>query len=192
MSLSESRKIIAKGWPPVRNLITKSRKILALKPIMPLKADLDAIDWKILRELQNDGRMTNVELSNRVGISAPPCLRRVRRLEEAGIIRGYRALLNAPALGMDVVAFCLVGLHHQADAELKTFAERTRGWPIVRDAWMVSGESDFLLHCVASDLGTFQTFVIEELASAPNVDTVRTALTIRRVKDEGLVAFGRP
>ena len=100
-----------------------------------------------------------------------------------------RALLNAPALGMDVVAFCLIGLHHQADAELKTFAERTRGWPIVRDAWMVSGESDFLLHCVASDLGTFQTFVIEELASAPNVDTVRTALTIRRVKDEGLVAF---
>ncbi|RUW28643.1 Lrp/AsnC family transcriptional regulator, partial [Mesorhizobium sp. M1A.F.Ca.IN.020.06.1.1] len=68
---------------------------------MPLKADLDAIDWKILRELQSDGRMTNVELSGRVGISAPPCLRRVRRLEEAGIIRGYRALLNAPALGMD-------------------------------------------------------------------------------------------
>jgi len=82
--------------------------------------------------------MTNVELSSRVGISAPPCLRRVRRLEEAGIIRGYCALLNAPALGMDVVAFCLIGLHHQADAELKAFAERTRGWPIVRDAWMVS------------------------------------------------------
>jgi DNA-binding Lrp family transcriptional regulator len=164
-------------------------RFLRESPFMPLKADLDAIDWKILRELQGDGRMTNVELSNRVGISAPPCLRRVRRLEEAGIIRGYRALLNAPALGMDVVAFCLIGLHHQADAELKTFAERTRGWPIVRDAWMVSGESDFLLHCVASDLGTFQTFVIEELASAPNVDTVRTALTIRRVKDEGLVAF---
>jgi DNA-binding Lrp family transcriptional regulator len=161
----------------------------ARKAVMPLKADLDAIDWKILRELQHDGRMTNVELSSRVGISAPPCLRRVRRLEETGIIRGYRALLNAPALGLDVVAFCLIGLHHQADAELKTFAERTRGWPIVRDAWMVSGESDFLLHCVASDLGAFQTFVIEELASAPNVDTVRTALTIRRVKDEGLVAF---
>lgn len=156
---------------------------------MPLKADLDAIDWKILRELQADGRITNVELSQRVGISAPPCLRRVRRLEETGIIRGYRALLNAPALGMDVVAFCLVGLHHQADAELKIFAERTRGWPIVRDAWMVSGESDFMLHCVAADLTTFQTFVIEELTSAPNVDTVRTALTIRQVKDQGMIAF---
>lgn len=156
---------------------------------MPISAELDAIDWKILRELQADGRMTNVELSNRVGISAPPCLRRVKRLEEAGIIRGYRALLNAPALGLDVVAFCFVGLKHQSDAELKVFAERTRQWPIVRDAWMVSGESDFLLHCVASDLATFQSFVIETLTSAENVDTVRTALTIRQVKDEGLVAL---
>jgi DNA-binding Lrp family transcriptional regulator len=154
---------------------------------MTIKADLDAIDWKILRELQQQGRITNVELSSRVGISAPPCLRRVRRLEEAGIIRGYRAMLNAPALGLDVVAFCLIGLHHQSDVELRTFADLTRNWPIVRAAWMVSGESDFLLHCVASDLTTFQSFVIEELTSSPNVDTVRTALTIRQVKDEGTV-----
>lgn len=156
---------------------------------MTLKADLDAIDWKILRELQDDGRMTNVELSRRVGISAPPCLRRVKRLEEAGVIRGYRAILNAPMLGKDVVAFCQIGLHHQADAELKAFAEKTRHWPIVRRAWMVSGDSDFLLHCIADDLTTFQTFVIEQLTSTPNVDTVRTALTIRQVKDEGLVAI---
>jgi DNA-binding Lrp family transcriptional regulator len=156
-------------------------------PTMPIKADLDAIDWKILRELQGDGRMTNVELSRRVGISAPPCLRRVRRLEEAGIISGYRALLNAPALGFDVVAFCLVGLHRQSETDLKAFAERTRNWAFVRTAWMVSGESDFLLHCVAPDLGSFQSFVIEELTSAPNVDTVRTALTIRQVKDEGML-----
>jgi DNA-binding Lrp family transcriptional regulator len=156
---------------------------------MALKADLDAIDWKILRELQDNGRMTNVELSRRVGISAPPCLRRVKRLEEAGVIRGYRAILNSPMLGMDVVAFCQIGLHHQSEAELKSFAEKTRSWPIVRRAWMVSGDSDFLLHCVASDLATFQAFVIEELTSTPNVDTVRTALTIRQVKDEGLVAI---
>ncbi|MEI5680857.1 MULTISPECIES: Lrp/AsnC family transcriptional regulator [unclassified Mesorhizobium] len=157
---------------------------------MPLKADLDAIDWKILRELQDEGRMTNVELSRRVGISAPPCLRRVKRLEDSGIIRGYRALLNSPALGLDVVAFCLVGLHHHAEVELKSFADRTRLWPIVRQAWMVSGDSDFLLHCVASDLAAFQAFVIEDLTSTPNVDTVRTALTIRQVKDEGVVAIG--
>ena len=157
---------------------------------MAAKADLDAIDWKILKELQDDGRMTNVELSKRVGISAPPCLRRVKRLEDSGIIRGYRALINAPALGQQVVAFCLIGLHHQSDAELKQFSERTRNWPIVRQAWMVSGESDFMLQCVAPDLATFQGFVIEELTSTPNVDTVRTALTIRQVKDEGLVDMG--
>lgn len=156
---------------------------------MPLKADLDAIDWKILKELQNNGRITNVELSRRVGISAPPCLRRVKWLEESGIIRGYRALLNSPALGFDVVAFCLIGLNHQSEAELKTFSERAKAWPIVRRAWMVSGDSDFILHCVAPDLITFQTFVIDELTSTPNVDTVRTALTIRQVKDEGLVAI---
>ena len=154
---------------------------------MAAKAELAAIDWKILKELPADGRMTNVELSKRVGISAPPCLRRVKRLEETGIIRGYRALINAPALGQQVVAFCLIGLHHQSDAELKQFSEHTRGWPLVRQAWMVSGESDFLLHCVAPDLATFQAFVIEQLTSTPNVDTVRTALTIRQVKDEGLV-----
>src|SRR5690606_24389100 len=144
---------------------------------MTLKADLDAIDWKILRELQQDGRMTNVELSQRVGISAPPCLRRVRRLEESGIIRGYRALLDAPSLGMEVAAFCVVGRKHRAEPDLKAFAERPRQWANVREAWMVSGESDFLLHCVTSDIGTFQTFVIEDLTSTPNVDTVRTALT---------------
>lgn len=154
---------------------------------MPFKAELDAIDWKILRELQKDGRITNVELSRRVGISAPPCLRRVKWLEDNGIIRGYRALLNSPALGFDVVAFCLVGLNHQSEAELKNFSERTKAWPIVRRAWIVSGDSDFLLHCVAPDLATFQTFVIDELTSVPNVDTVRTALTIRQIKDEGLV-----
>jgi len=155
-----------------------------------MKADLDAIDWKILSELQSDGRMTNVELSRRVGISAPPCLRRVKRLEDAGVIRGYRALLNTQDLGLHVVAFCLVGLNHQSETDLKAFAEKTRNWPIVRRAWMVSGESDFMLHCVAKDLAAFQTFVIEELTSAPNVDTVRTALTIRQIKDEGLAAIG--
>ena len=152
-----------------------------------LKADLDAIDWKILRELQDEGRMTNVELASRVGISAPPCLRRVRRLEEAGVIRGYRAMLHAGELGFDVTAICLVGLKHQSDSELRAFSKLVESWEMVRRAWLVSGESDFMLYCVARDLGTFQRFVIEQLTSAPNVDTVRTALTIRQFKDEGTV-----
>lgn len=154
---------------------------------MPIKAELDDIDWKILRELQNNGRITNVELADKVGISAPPCLRRVRKLEESGVIRGYRAILNGAAVGQDLVAFCSIGLHRQSDSDLKAFAEKTNQWPLVRRAWMVSGESDFLLHCVAKDLSTFQTFVIEELTAAPNVDSVRTALTIRPVKDEALM-----
>jgi DNA-binding Lrp family transcriptional regulator len=149
------------------------------------RAELDAIDIKILRELQRDGRMTNVELSERVGISAPPCLRRVRKLEEGRIIQGYHALLNGPKLGFDLVAFCMVGLKHQSDANLKAFAASTNQWPLVRQAWMVNGESDFLLQCVAENLTTFQDFVIETLTSNEHVDTVRTMLTIRQIKRLG-------
>ena len=118
-------------------------------------ARLDQTDWRILRELQADGRITNVELARKVGISAPPCLRRVRALEEAGF-RGYAALLDDRALGYDVTAFAMVGLHSQAEADLIAFEERVRGSPIVRDCYMLSGEIDFMLKCVAPDLTAFQ------------------------------------
>lgn len=148
-----------------------------------MKVRLDDIDWKILKELQDDGRMTNVELSRRIGISAPPCLRRVRALEEAGIIQAYRALLDEKSLGYDLTAFAFVGLTSQSEADLVAFESRVRGWPIVREAWMLSGEIDFALKCVATNLRAFQTFVIEELTAAPNVASVRTALTIRQSKN---------
>ncbi|MDE1158137.1 MAG: Lrp/AsnC family transcriptional regulator [Neorhizobium sp.] len=154
---------------------------------MAMKLELDAIDLKILRELQRDGRMTNVELSERVGISAPPCLRRVRKLEESGIIKGYRALLQSSSLGYDLVAFAMVGLKQQSDAKLKAFSAATEGWSIVRQAWMMSGETDFLLQCVAENLASFQDFVIETLTAMDNVDTVRTMLTIRQIKDAPVV-----
>lgn len=156
-----------------------------------MKARLDAIDWHILDELQQDGRMTNVELARRVGISAPPCLRRVRALEEAGLIRGYRTLLDEKQLGYEVTAFAMVGLHSQTEADLNGFEERVNSWPIVRECFMLSGEVDFLLKCVAPDLQTFQTFIIRELTAAPNVDSVRTALTIRRTRDEPTVPIER-
>lgn len=156
---------------------------------MAASIDLDAIDWKILKELQQDGGITNVELSRRVGISPPPCLRRVRRLEELGVIRGYRALLDGALLGQPVVAFCLVALKHQSETELRAFSAALRRWPLVRQAWMVSGETDFMLHCVAADLATFQAFVMDTLIPSPNVDAVRTALTIRKIKDDGEVAL---
>jgi DNA-binding Lrp family transcriptional regulator len=157
------------------------------KGMTVLRVELDAIDIKILRELQLDGRMTNVELADRVGISAPPCLRRVRKLEEAGIVEGYHAMLNSPKLGFDLVAFCMVGLKHQSEANLKAFAATTAEWTIVRQAWMLSGDSDFLLHCVAQNLTRFQDFVIEVLTANEQVDTVRTMLAIRQVKKLGLV-----
>lgn len=155
-----------------------------------VKARLDAIDWKILKELQADGRMTNVELAKRVGISAPPCLRRVRALEEAGIIHGYRALLDEKALGYDITMFAMVSLASQAEADLVRFEERVKGWPIVRECWMLSGDVDFILKCVAPDLRTFQTFVIEELTAAPQVGNVRTSLTLRQVKNDPIVPLG--
>jgi len=147
---------------------------------------LDAIDWKILAELQKNGRITNVELSRRVGISAPPCLRRMRALEEAGIIRGYRALLDEKRLGYDITVFAMVHLVSQAEADLAAFDEQVRNWPLVRECWMLSGEVDFILKCVAPDLNTFQGFVAE-LTAAPNVRNVKTALTLRRSKDEASV-----
>jgi DNA-binding Lrp family transcriptional regulator len=145
-------------------------------------ARLDTTDWRILRELQADGRITNVELAHKVGISAPPCLRRVRALEEAGIIRGFTVLLDAKALGFDVTAFALVGLHSQAEADLIAFEERARSSPIVRDCYMLSGEIDFVLKCVVPDLTAFQEFIIHELTAAPNVASVKTSLVIRASK----------
>ncbi|HWL05341.1 MAG TPA: Lrp/AsnC family transcriptional regulator [Xanthobacteraceae bacterium] len=151
-------------------------------------ARLDAIDWKILKELQEDGRMTNVELSRRVGISAPPCLRRVRALEEAGFITGYRALLDEKLLGYEVTVFAMVHLASQAEADLKVFESFVRAAPLVRECWMLSGEIDFLLKCVAPNLTTFQGFVAE-LTAAPNVRNVKTSLTLRNAKNVAMVPF---
>lgn len=145
---------------------------------------LDEIDRKILTELQNDGRMTNVDLSRRVGISAPPCLRRVRALEQAGYIHGYHAALDPQALGFQVTVFAMVGLHSQAEADLVAFQGMVNDWPMVRECHMLNGEIDFILKVVAPDLATFQTFLTENLTSAPNVDSVKTSLTIRTSKDE--------
>lgn len=144
---------------------------------------LDAIDRKILAELQNDGRMTNVELSRRAQITAPPCLRRVRALEKAGYIRGYHADLDAKALGFELTAFAFVGLSSQNEHDLKEFEDAIRAWPMVRECFMLSGEVDFVLKCVARDLSEFQAFVTE-LTGLKHVASVKTALAIRPSKRE--------
>src|SRR5262245_20636437 len=111
----------------------------------PVAARLDAIDRPILKELQADGRITNVELASRVGISAPPCLRRVRALEEAGYIKGYRALLDEKLLGYEVTVFAMVHLSSQADADLKQFEDFVRAQPLARECLVLSGALGFIL-----------------------------------------------
>ena len=152
-------------------------------------ARLDPIDRKILAELQADGRMTNVELARRVGISAPPCLRRVRTLEEQGYIRGYHADVDPRALGFEVQVFAMVGLASQAEADLVAFENRCRAWPLVRECHMLNGEIDFILKCVAPDLSTFQRFLTQELTAADNVASVKTSLVIRCAKQTPGVPF---
>ncbi|UWQ21362.1 Lrp/AsnC family transcriptional regulator [Jannaschia sp. W003] len=150
---------------------------------------LDPIDRQILAELQADGRMTNVELARRVGISAPPCLRRVRALEEAGLIRGYHADVDARRLGFEVQVFAMVSLQRQAEADLAAFEARAREWPLVRECHMLNGEIDFILKCVAPDLPTFQQFLTGALTAADNVASVKTSLVIRGAKDAPGVPF---
>ncbi|MGF1446281.1 MAG: Lrp/AsnC family transcriptional regulator [Pikeienuella sp.] len=150
---------------------------------------LDQIDRKILTELQGDGRMTNVELSRRVGISAPPCLRRVRALEDAGFIEGYHARVNARALGYEVMVFAMVSLKSQAGEDLAAFEDRARAWPMVRECFMLNGEIDFLLKCMAPNLASFQSFLTDQLTVAPNVASVKTSLVIRPAKDAPGVPF---
>lgn len=146
---------------------------------MARRVKLDRIDRRILRDLQDDGRMTNVELASRAGISAPPCLRRVRALEESGFIRGYHAEVNGEALGYKLTVFAFVGLSSQAEADLVAFENMVGEWPEVRECNMLSGETDFVLKVVARDWDSFQRFLTTRLTPAPNVSNVKTAIGLR-------------
>jgi DNA-binding Lrp family transcriptional regulator len=145
---------------------------------------LDSIDMRILSELQSNGRITNVELSRRAKITAPPCLRRMRALEKAGYVRGYHADLDGKLLGFEVSGFVFVGLSSQAESDLKQFEDQVRAWPMVRECHMLSGEVDFLLKVVAKDLSAFQTFITDTLTAAKNVASVKSSLVIHPTKNE--------
>lgn len=152
--------------------------------------NLDEIDRKLLAELQSEGRITNVELAQRVGLTAPPCLRRVRSLEEDGIIRGYHADLDASKLGFTITVFALVSLKSQAEESLRQFEEHMGSLPEVRECHMLNGEIDFILKIVSRDLQSFQEFLTSKLTPAPNVDSVKTSLTIRTAKNVPGVPLG--
>ena len=145
-------------------------------------ATLDSIDRRLLAELQDEGRVTNVDLARRVGLTAPPCLRRVRALEEAGVIRGYHADLDASSLGFTITVFAMVSLKSQAEEDLRAFENHIKGLPEVRECHMLNGEIDFILKIVSKDLQSFQEFLTSKLTPAPNVASVKTSLTIRTAK----------
>lgn len=142
----------------------------------------DDIDMHILALLQDNGRMTNVELAERVGLTAPPCLRRVRALEQQGVIRGYHAALDGEALGYGLTVFAMVSLRSQAESDLRAFEELVTTIPEVRECHMLNGEIDFILKIVATDLQSFQRILTTRLTTAPNVESVKTSLTIRTSK----------
>ncbi|SFR76967.1 Lrp/AsnC family transcriptional regulator [Sphingomonas jatrophae] len=151
---------------------------------MAVRVPLDGIDRTILSSLQEDGRMTNVELARRAGLTAPPCLRRVRSLEESGVIESYHAKLNAGALGYGIMVFALVSLRSQAEDDLRAFEGHVAALPEVRECHMLNGEIDFILKIVAHDLQAFQAFLTSKLTTAPNVASVKTSLIIRTSKDQ--------
>src|ERR1700739_2735489 len=139
---------------------------------------LDAIDRRILAELQAAGPMTNLELARRSGISAPPCLRRVRRMEEAGIIRGYHADPDPQKLGWEITFFAVVGLDSQKEAVLSAFEQLVGSWPEVRECHMIRGGGDFLLKLVARDTA-HENHLTQRLTGSPTVSKVQTLQTIR-------------
>lgn len=143
---------------------------------------LDEIDKLILTTLQDKGRITNVELARRAGLTAPPCLRRVRALEEDGTIQSYHARLDPRALGFGITVFAMVSLKSQAEDDLRSFEDHIATLPLVRECHMLNGEIDFILKIVAHDLQHFQDFLTSKLTTIPNVESVKTSLTIRSSK----------
>ena len=139
---------------------------------------LDALDRHILRELQADARITNVELARRIGISAPPCLRRMRRLEEIGVVRGYSADVDGTLVGWPITFFALVGLESQKEASLRAFEREVAGWPEVRECHMIRGGGDFLLQFVARD-HAHENRLTQALTGLELVARVQTLQTIR-------------
>ena len=146
------------------------------------KKELDLIDKKILRILQDDGRISNLDLSKKISMSPPPTLRRVRDLEKNGYIDGFRANLNHAKLGYDLTAFIFVGLKNQNEEELNKFEKQVWGWEEVRECYMLNGEVDFILKCVAKNMNAFQEFLTNNISSNDNIASIKTAFAIKATK----------
>ena len=147
-----------------------------------MAARLDAIDRKILDALQADARISNVDLSARVHLSAPQCLRRVRALEHRGVVRGYAARVDAAALGLGVTAFVSLNIHGGAFDRVRDIEARVRDFPQILECHTVSGDNDYLLKVVARDLKELSQFLADKLMQIPGVDDVRSMICLEEIK----------
>jgi Lrp/AsnC family leucine-responsive transcriptional regulator len=152
-----------------------------------MQADLDRTDLRILRELQKDGRLAIVELAERVSLSATACQRRVRKLEDSGVIARYAAVLDPVALGQQVQAFVRVNIERQSKDTTLAFQDAVRKRPEVRACYVMTGELDYLLHVTVADLQAFAEFSMQILIGLPGVKDVRSSLVLEAIKkDEGV------
>ena len=144
---------------------------------------LDAIDRRILSELQSEGRLTNLELAERVSLSPSPCLRRVRRLEEEGMIEGYGARLNRSKVGLGLTAFITVTMERNRDVDASKFRDAVMAMPEVISCYITSGDHDFLLQVVVADLTEYRRFALDTLPKVPGVKSIHSSFAIDVIKD---------
>ncbi len=147
-----------------------------------LKREIDSIDRKILRILQENAAISNVNLARRVGLSPSPCLRRVQQLDEAGIIRRRVTLLEPAAVGLGVSVFVQVSLEKQADRALRAFEKAVLARPEVMECYLMTGDADYLLRVVVPDSPSFERFVLEHLTHISSVARVRSSFALKQVK----------
>jgi len=148
-------------------------------------ADLDQFDRRILSELHKNARLTHQELSERVGLSASPCARRIKRLENDGYIEGYAARIDESKLGFDLSMFVSVRLDRQVDDRLVSFEAELRKRTEIVDCWLMTGSFDYLMRIVVRDMGEFEHFLTAHLTKIPGVASLETSIPIRRVCDQG-------
>lgn len=143
---------------------------------------LDAIDRKILAALQADGRKSIAELSGEVGLSPSPCLRRVKALEEEGLIARYAAVLDQRKAGLPVSVFVSIKLERQQEEALDSFSAAIRGWPEVLDCYLMTGPRDYLLRVVAADLDAYERFLKEKLTRLDGIASIESSFALEQVK----------
>ncbi len=146
------------------------------------KKSLDEIDWRILATLQENARVSNVELAGAVGISASPCWRRVRELEESGVIARYVTLVDPAALGLPVSVFVQVSLEKQIEANLERFEQAVLARPEVMDCYLTTGDADYLLRVVVADLDAYERFLMDHLTRVPGVASIKSSFALKQVK----------